>query len=421
MTSSRLVRVILGAVALGAVALPSLTVASGDAATQTYERRPSTPPNVMFPVVSRLAKDLRTGGRTPGTQIAAPCGAQVRAAHAGTAYVGHSPTAGNLVRIETTRGQLSTWYGFMSRVVVANGQLIQAGQAIGQVGHTGTAARRCSLYFAVNGNHNERWNPSSFLSLYVGKPAPMASMFGNGGFTVASFNVLGADHTPKPGYAGYQTRTPAMVKTLANYHVDVAGLQEFQKPQYDLFKQLTGSTYGVWTGRLDGTPVNSIIWRNSTFEFITGSYVTIPYFRGTPIRMPVVELRHRASGRIAWFINVHNPASISPYGDQSKFRAQAIAIEKAKIVELRKTGHAVFLTGDFNDRLPAYCPLTANKLTITPDGIPSTTCAPPKSVGIDWIFVAGPARYKSWARDWAPKNAGVTDHPIVWARAYLQH
>ena len=83
------------------------------------------------------------------------------------------------------------------------------------------------------------------------------------------------------------------------------------------------------------------------------------------------------------------------------------------------TGRPVFLTGDFNDRLPAFCPLTANKLTITPDSIPSMSCAAPKSVGIDWIYAAGGARFTRYARDWKPKNMRLTDHPIVWARAHL--
>ncbi len=79
----------------------------------------------------------------------------------------------------------------------------------------------------------------------------------------------------------------------------------------------------------------------------------------------------------------------------------------------------MFLTGDFNDRTAAFCPLTADKLTITPDSIPSYTCAPPPSVGIDWVFAAGGARFTRYARDWKPKDLRLTDHPIVWTRAHL--
>jgi hypothetical protein len=163
---------------------------------------------------------------------------------------------------------------------------------------------------------------------------------------------------------------------------------------------------------------NSIIWRNSTMEFLEADYIEVPYF--TSIRkMPVVLLRHRATGRTAYFINVHNPASGVGYGDQSANRRKAVAIQRAKVIELRATGRPVFLTGDFNARSGAFCPLTAGKLMISPDSIPAYTCAPPPKMGIDWVFAAGGTRFTRYARDWKPKDLRLTDHPIVWARAHL--
>jgi hypothetical protein len=153
-------------------------------------------------------------------------------------------------------------------------------------------------------------------------------------------------------------------------------------------------------------------------EYLAGSYIDVQYFEGIR-HMPVVQLRERATGRTAYFINVHNPASGVGYGDQTAHRRAAIATERAKIIELRATGRPVFLTGDFNDRLAAFCPLTAGILTITPDSVPSGTCAPPRSLGIDWIFAAGPARFSRYARDWKPKDLRLTDHPIVWTRAHM--
>ena len=80
-------------------------------------------------------------------------------------------------------------------------------------------------------------------------------------------------------------------------------------------------------------------------------------------------LREKSTGRTAYFLNTHNPANVR--GNAAHYRAQAIAIEKAKIIQLRATGRPVFLTGDFNDRQAAFCPLTANKLAISPNSIPS--------------------------------------------------
>ena len=88
---------------------------------------------------------------------------------------------------------------------------------------------------------------------------------------------------------------------------------------------------------------------------------------------------------------MHNPASVR--GDAAVWRAKAIQIERAKIIELRKTGRPVFLTGDFNAREKAFCPLTAGKLTITPNSVPRMTCVYPRQTSIDWLFAAGQTRF----------------------------
>jgi hypothetical protein len=361
---------------------------------------------VTFPVIAKKAVDLRTSGKRPGTEIKAKCGKPVRAATPGTAVVTESKHSGPaLVRIVTTNGGLTTWYGYMPQAFVTTGQIIQAGQRIGVVGRTGDA-RMCSLYFAVTANGGEKtFNPTRWLRGHVGKPLPRTELFGNRGFVIGSFNTLGASHTRSSSrYATYDVRTPRQVALLGTYGIwpDDATLAD----STSLFNKQVGPTE------------NSIIWRNATMEFVSASWITVPYFTGNR-NMPVVLLRDRATGRTAYFINVHNPASGVGYGDQTANRRQAIAIERAKIVELRATGRPVFITGDFNDRTAAFCPLTAGMLTITPDSLPSTSCLPPKSLGIDWVFAAGPARFSRYARDWKPKDLRLTDHPIVWTRVHL--
>ena len=111
-------------------------------------------------------------------------------------------------------------------------------------------------------------------------------------------------------------------------------------------------------------------------EFVEGSTFDIPYFNGNIRHVPAALLREKSTGRTAYFLNVHNPANVR--GHAATWRAKAIRIERAKVIELRKTGRPVFITGDFNDREKAFCPLTAGKLTISPNSIPSTTCAYPK-------------------------------------------
>lgn len=434
-TSTRLLRATIGAVAASLLSLPVIALAPAQAQT-TPERRASVAPNVFFPAVARRARDLKTGSTRHGTTIKAGCGTKVVAAHPGTAIVSSSRTSGpNLVTVVTTPGRTTTYYGFMRSASVVSGQIVQAGQEIGRVGRSGSKAPGfCSLYFAVKNNYGRQANASRWLSRLVGKPLNSTSLFGNWGFVVASMNTLGASHTRSSSrYPSWDVRTPKQYNLLNSYGVDVVGLQEFQRVQRDDFMAISAGAFGIFPdddtlknpaspnaefARQVGPTENSIIWRNSTMEFLEASWVDIPYFTGIR-HVPIVLLRDRETGRTAYFINVHNPASGVGYGDQSANRARAIAIERAKIIELRATGRPVFVTGDFNDRKPAFCPMTAQKLTITPDSIPSMTCAAPRSLGIDWVFAAGGARFTRYARDWKPKNMRLTDHPIVWARAHL--
>lgn len=425
-TTNRLGKAVTGVLATTLLATPLLTAAPAHAQLQPQDRTVSAP-NVFFPAVARRARDLNTSGKRPGTEIKAACGTKVVASTPGTAIVSSSPKSGpNLVTVVTTVGHLTTYYGYMARASVVSGQIVQAGQEIGRVGHAGVA-RFCSLYFAVKSNSGATANPTRWLNRTVGKPVPTGLLFGNPGFVVASFNTLGASHTRDSSrYATYDVRTPKQVALLRDtYRVDVAGLQEFQSPQRKSFLTAAAGRYGIYpddatlaTTSGFGLTENSIIWNNATMQFISGELIDVPYFTGTR-KMPVVLLLNKATGRTAYFINVHNPASGVGYGDQTAHRREAIAIEKAKIIALRATGRPVFLTGDFNDRAAAFCPLTADKLTITPDSIPSTTCAPPASLGIDWVFAAGGARFTRYARDWRPKDLRLTDHPIVWTRVHL--
>jgi hypothetical protein len=329
-----------------------------------------------------------------------------------------------LVKVVTSQGRLTTWYGFMRKATVSDYQLVQAGQQLGEVGDLGNA-KGCQLHLEVRDNSGRTLrNPSSWLESYVGLPVPSSVMFGNSGFTLASFNVLGASHTNQGGdagsrYPGYQVRTPKAINALNYRNVDVAGLQEFQKPQHKMFLSRAGGTFAAYPPNEKTDTENSIVWRKSTFQLVSGATFKVSYFNGSIRNMPYVLLRQRSTGLTAYFINVHNPANTYQYHNQEKWRAKAIQAERDLIVRLRSTGRPVFLTGDLNDRTAAFCPLTAGKLMISPNSIPSMTCAPPPKLWIDWIFAAGQARFGTYKADWATRDNAITDHPIVFARAHL--
>lgn len=419
-------RTLSGLLSLGVLVSPALVAGSADAARSNEPQwRTVSAPNVFYPVAgSRSVVDQRTGGgRRSGTDITAPCGAEVRATHPGRIRV-HTglPWAGKaMVQVISNTGGLVTGYAYLDQATAVDGQIVQSGQPIGTVGaHPRLGS--CQLYFSVNRGGSKQ-NPTWWLDHYVGKTPPVPHLFDTRGFNVASFNVLGASHTRSSArFATYPSRLNRAMDLIEARKLDVVGTQEFQETQFDYFRsrgydKTWGAYYWDPAGKRRDTE-NAIIWRKSTMEFVSGETFDIPYFSGNIRHVPAVLLREKATGRTAYFLNVHNPSNVR--GNAARYRAEAIAIEKQKIIDLRGTGRPVFITGDFNDRTEAFCPLTEGKLAISPNSIPSMTCAYPRESSIDWIFAAGQARFSSFSRDKYPQNARISDHPLVMARAHLQ-
>jgi endonuclease/exonuclease/phosphatase family metal-dependent hydrolase len=425
MTATRpktLTRALVGLLSLGVVVTPALLPAQGGAATQDPKNRTVSAPNVFYPVRGTTAvKDMKTStNRHRGTNIKAACGAAVYATHPGKVGVRTSDRWTNYVSVTSNRGGLATGYAYLSRVLVQPGQIMQSGQPIGYVGEK--PGSDCQVYFSVSRN-GERQDPSWWLDHYVGKTPPVPNLFDTRGFLVASYNVLGASHTRNSTrYATGNARLNRSMTMLNARGIDVVGTQEFQESQYDHwvrrgYNSTWGSYYWNPAGKRRDTE-NAIIWRKSTMEFVSGHTFDIPYFNGNIRHVPAVLLREKSSGRTAYFLNVHNPANVR--GDATRYRARAVAIEKQKMIDLRGTGRPVLLTGDFNDRQKAFCPLTQNKLSISPNSVPSMACAYPRQSSIDWIFAAGQVRFSNFARDTYPQRVRISDHPIVQSRAHLQ-
>lgn len=420
-------RTVTVALSLGVLASSTLLASGGNAAGQDPKYRKVAPPNVMFPVPGgKSVKDLKNfSSKNRGTDITTACSRPVYAVHPGVAQVLTNPRNHHkyVVRVASNGRGLVTTAGHMTRAAVTNGQIVQSGQVIGTTGRR-YADSPCGIYFAVK-NAGNVLNPSTWLNTWVGKAPPVPKLFGTTGFNVASFNLLGASHTVRSSrFATYKPRLDRAVALMNSYKLDVVGTQEFQETtQFDYFRakgytNTWGAHYWNPPGKRRDTE-NAIIWRKSKMEFVSGSTFDIPYFKGNIRHVPIALLREKSTGRTAYFLNVHNPADVR--GPAAQWRAKAISIERAKIIELRKTGRPVFITGDFNDREKAFCPMTAGKLTISPNSIPSMTCAYPKQQSIDWIFAAGQVRFSFFSRDKYPQTANISDHPVVRARAHLQN
>ncbi len=238
-------------------------------------------------------------------------------------------------------------------------------------------------------------------------------------FTISSFNVLGASHTPAGGRrAAGTTRIVWANQLLERHHVDVAGFQEMQATQLTKFLKLTNGSWAVYPGlrlkKIDSE--NSIGWRTDKFELLQATTVDIPYFNGTPRAMPVVLLRDKASGMMGYFANFHNPADTGRYRNQARFRAAATSVEIAIQDQLYRRGIPRFMTGDMNDRAPYYCRVT--KATPVKAARPTSvwrngTCQAGKPRAVDWIFGSRMVGFSNYDEDRSPLVGKTTDHPLI--------
>jgi hypothetical protein len=212
-------------------------------------------------------------------------------------------------------------------------------------------------------------------------------------FTVSSLNVLGADHTApggnKKGWASGEQRMTWLTQVIQKRSVDVIGLQEFQRSQYKVFVSELGSEFGTFPGTQWGAKGmrNSVAWRLDSWELVSSSWLKIPYFHGTLLRMPVVLLRNLQTGQQIYYSSFHNPADAR--GHAEKWRDQATDLEIAMVNRLRaESGLPVYVTGDMNERDEFFCRTTAKTDLLSASGGSNEggSCAPARPTYIDWVL-----------------------------------
>ena len=245
-------------------------------------------------------------------------------------------------------------------------------------------------------------------------------------YTVSSFNVLGSSHTKPGGKRAVGTTRIVWAKQLLDRrHVDVVGFQELQPDQAEKFAAITGDTWAMWPGLPDWEEgmseagwrkrdsENSVAWRTDTFERVDASFVTIPYFNGNERRMPVVLLRHKATGLLAYFSNFHNPA----YASNQKRRDEAKARQIAMVNRLAPTGLPVFITGDMNEREEYFCTMVAGAPVKAANGgrYRDGVCTPPpKPMPVNWILgLKKRGTFSNYVRDDSRLVNRITNHFVI--------
>lgn len=245
-------------------------------------------------------------------------------------------------------------------------------------------------------------------------------------FTASSLNALGADHTAaggnKHGWATGAQRMKWLTEVIQNRSVDVIGLQEFQYAQYQTFVRELGDEFGTYPALAWGNKGmrNSVAWRLDQWELVSGSWVKIPYFHGTVLRMPVVLLRNLQTGQQMYYSSFHNPADAR--GNAEKWRDKATDLEIAMVNRLRaETGLPVYITGDMNERDEYFCRMTGGTDMLAANGgfNQGGSCGPTRPTYIDWIFGSPETTFTAYVANRSAKVRKSTDHPMIIAQAEL--
>lgn len=253
--------------------------------------------------------------------------------------------------------------------------------------------------------------------------APRAETAAPIAFRIGSFNVLGSWHTRAGHLNSMYTPGPMRAHLAAEviriYNPGVAGLQE---PEFDQIPVMAAELpdHDFWPGTALGDQGvrNTIVWDTRRFTKTAQGYVDT-IFLGMHRYQPYVRLRHDATGRQFWVMNVHNTPKRGSDSSGADERAAQLRAEAARIRSLEQTGLPVLMTGDFNDKVYTYCYIVSNTMMRAPQGYPGG-CTLPSNSHIEWIFgTRGRVSWSDYKYDYGPLISRVTDHDVPWVTATL--
>lgn len=239
-------------------------------------------------------------------------------------------------------------------------------------------------------------------------------------FTIATFNVLGSNHTRRGAdaarYAAGPTRARWASDVVRSLGADIVGMQEIQRDQLATMAGALAN-YSFYPGTSLGSKgvPTTLMWRNDLFRLVGTDSIPIPFVN--QVRpMPVVELQDIATRRTFFVINAHN----APQGRQAQ-RNVAVAREVAAIQKLQGTGKPVFFVGDLNEKAPVFCAVTGRTtLKAANGGSQGGGCQVPGGrQRIDWIFGSRKVDFTSYGQYRTPLVARTTDHAVVFAHVRI--
>jgi endonuclease/exonuclease/phosphatase family metal-dependent hydrolase len=243
-------------------------------------------------------------------------------------------------------------------------------------------------------------------------------------FNVATFNVVGASHSRgRGGMRSGNVRMKGAVSYLRKHRVTLAGFQELEPKQAVAFRKKTGSRWALVgapsrSGKSTDTR-NAVGYLKSDFSLMKRTSVPITYFFGKRVNIPLVKLRSKKNGAMFWVLNTHNPADV--HGNAARWRAESVRRELKQIRRLRSNGQTVLFTGDMNAKKDFFCKATRSRvLHSASGGSVGKRCRYPSANGIDWVLGTRDVRFRKWRADTSTRSRGISDHPIVVARATIR-
>ncbi|GAB3772534.1 endonuclease/exonuclease/phosphatase family metal-dependent hydrolase [Nocardioides ginsengisegetis] len=238
-------------------------------------------------------------------------------------------------------------------------------------------------------------------------------------FKLATFNILGSQHTAGPGGYGPGThRARITARMIKHKNVDVIGMQEVQTDQYRVLHNRLDH-YRIWPGtRLGNQGIRlQIAWREHQFKLLrTGTITTRFDHQSRPV--PWVKLKNRSTGRKMYVVDIHN----SPQGEEAE-RDSATRAEIRLINRLRQDHKPVFVVGDMNEKTEWFCKVAGHTDVRSANGghAGPDRCSPPqRRLRIDWLMGGRRIDFSHYREDDGGQVRQASDHEFLHTRVHVR-
>jgi endonuclease/exonuclease/phosphatase family metal-dependent hydrolase len=232
---------------------------------------------------------------------------------------------------------------------------------------------------------------------------------------VGTFNILGSQHTARPGgFAPGNVRAGYTADLITMKNVDVIAMQEVQQDQLRVLGRELDD-YWIWPYKRLGVSQGlrlQIAYKRADYKFIEGHRI-YTRFDGNVRPIPYVRLRDRASAQEFWFLSFHNSRHAAE-------RNGATRAEVALVNRLRATGIPVIIGGDSNTWVDFMCRMGRNaSMHSAAGGRVYPTCRAAKNPVFDLLLANPWVEFRRYRQLGGRKVWRASDHKFVTAKVRL--